>query len=134
MPALHQSWADQHRRQGVVVLTAARGDPAASKRYHPAGRAPGVEWLGGGAKDDVGLVEVFEDLGQATDGAGKAVDTVDEQEVKAAEAGLGDRTLELGAVEAAAAHLEKRRTTSQRLPGAYRQAILTSGGPDDERI
>ncbi len=41
--------------------------------------------LGGGAEHDVDLVEVLEDLGQTTDGAGEAVDPLDQQEVETAE-------------------------------------------------
>jgi hypothetical protein len=56
--------------------------------HHPPCGGGGVERFGGGPERDPGGVEVFEDLREPADGAGEPVDTVDQQQVVAAGAGL----------------------------------------------
>jgi|GEM_PF-4354682 len=65
--------------------------------HHPPGRGGGVERLGGRTERHSGGVELFEQRGQAPHRPGEAVDTVDEQEVEAMGAGLGEGSFEVGA-------------------------------------
>lgn len=105
MPAMTRS---------MMVAPLELGEDAEHLDHHPAGRATGVEGFGGGAEDDVSLIQVLEDLGQPADRAGEAVDAIDEQEVEAAQPGLGQRPLQLGPVQGAARHLV--REAADHLP------------------
>nr|WP_173032705.1 hypothetical protein [Phytohabitans flavus] len=60
---------------------------------HPADGGGGVEWLGGGAEHDAGVVEVVEQGGEVTQPAGEPVDPVDQQDVEQATAGGPQRLL-----------------------------------------
>jgi len=57
---------------------------------HPADGCRGVEGFGRGAERDAGLVELVDDLAEDAQAAGDAVDAVDEQDVVALRAGVGE--------------------------------------------
>ena len=63
----------------------------------------GVEVLGGGAERHASTIELLDDVDQALDGTGEAVDPVDQQEVVDAKPGLTEGLLESWAVERGAA-------------------------------
>jgi hypothetical protein len=65
--------------------------------HHPPRGRGRVERLGGRAERHPGCVELFEEGGEAAHRAGEAVDPVDQEQVVAMCAGLGEGTLEPGA-------------------------------------
>jgi len=78
------------------------GEHAEHLHHHPARRGGGVERLGRGAEEHCGVVELFQDLGEAADGAGEPVDAVHEQEVEAFRLRFLERALQPGPVEGGA--------------------------------
>jgi hypothetical protein len=72
---------------------------------HAAHWGGGVEVLADRAERHPGPVELVQDLQQAPEGAGDAVDAVDQQHVKAPGAGVPQAGLEPGPVQGGAAHV-----------------------------
>lgn len=90
------------------------GEDAEHLDHHPPGRGRGVERLGRGAEQNVGIVEPLEDLGQPSDRTRKAVDAVDEEQIELPRLGLAQRPVEAGAVSVAPEPWsEKRRAIVQ---------------------
>ncbi|HEV3232313.1 MAG TPA: hypothetical protein VG245_08670 [Candidatus Dormibacteraeota bacterium] len=81
------------------------GEYAEHLHHHAAGGRRGIERLGGGAEGDAGLVELIEDVSEATDRTGESVHSVDEEEVEPVQLGLSESTLQLRSLNGAAAHL-----------------------------
>ncbi|OLB78223.1 MAG: hypothetical protein AUI14_13860 [Actinobacteria bacterium 13_2_20CM_2_71_6] len=69
------------------------GEHAEHLYQHPADGGGGVDWFGGRAEADLGGVELVEDVHEAAQRSGQAVDPVDEQDVVPAGFGGGQRPL-----------------------------------------
>src|SRR6266511_4607765 len=81
------------------------GEDAEHLHHHPTGRGPGIEGFGGRTESDVCLAELVDDLREAANRAGKAVDPVNEKEVEAAELGVAEQAGERGSLDRGAGEL-----------------------------
>jgi hypothetical protein len=74
------------------------GEDAEELHEHPADRGGRVEWFGGGAERDSGVVEFVQEIEEVGEASGESVDAYDEEHVVLAGFGGAEGTLQVGAV------------------------------------
>ena len=98
------------------------GEHAEELDEHPTGGGGGVDGFGGGAEGDADCFEFFEEADEDFEGAGEAVDAVDEEDVVAAEAGVAQRVGEGGRSPTLARPRTSPPTAPRDLPRCRRRA------------